>query len=51
MELDEVKRNIQHAKSRIAERLLGKPAVNHHPEQSVSPAVYAAGSSGQLDLI
>ena len=51
MELDEVKRNIQNAKSRIAERLLGKPAVNHLPEESVSPAVYVAGSSGQLDLI
>jgi hypothetical protein len=51
MELDEVKRNIQHAKSRIAERLLGKPAVNHHPEESGSPAIYVASSSGQLDLI
>jgi lipoate synthase len=51
MELDEVKRNIQDAKSRIAERLLGKPAANHHPQESVSPAAYVASSNGQLDLI
>src|SRR5712692_1442788 len=37
MELDEVKRNIQGAKSRIAERLLGKPTANHHPEETASP--------------
>ena len=51
MELDEVKRNIQDAKSRIAERLLGKPAANRHSDESVSPAAYIAGSNGQLDLI
>jgi hypothetical protein len=51
MELDEVKRNIQDSKSRIAERLLGKSAANHHPEESVSPTAYIARSTGQMDLI
>ena len=51
MELDEVKRNIQDAKSRIAERLLGKTALNHHPEDSPSTSSYLAGPRGQLDLV
>jgi len=51
MELERVKEQIQEAKSRIAERLLGKSAANHHPEESVSPTAYVAGSNGQLDLI
>ena len=34
MELEEVKGKIQEAKSRIAERLLGKTALSHHPEDS-----------------
>jgi hypothetical protein len=51
MELEEVKRNIQDAKSKIADRLLGKPAINHRPEESVSPAAYVASSRDQLDLI
>ena len=49
--LSEVKEQIQEAKSRIAERLLGKPAANHHPEESVSPTAYVASSNGQMDLI
>ena len=51
MELEEVKGKIQEAKSRIAERLLGKTALNRHPEDSPSTSAYLAGSSGQLDLI
>lgn len=51
MELEEVKGKIQEAKSRIAERLLGKTALNRHPEDSPSTNAYLAGSSGQLDLI
>ena len=51
MELEEVKGKIQEAKSRIAERLLGKTALSRHPEDSPSTSAYLAGSSGQLDLI
>jgi len=51
MELEEVKRKIQEAKSRISERLLGKPAASHHPEETGSSAAYMASSTGQLDLI
>jgi asparagine synthase (glutamine-hydrolysing) len=39
------------AKSGVAERLLGKPAANRHPEELVSPAAYIARSTGQMDLI
>jgi len=51
MELEEVKGKVQEAKSRIAERLLGKTAFSHHPENSSSTSVYLAGSNDQLDLI
>jgi hypothetical protein len=51
MELEEVKGKIQEAKSKIAERLLGKPAASRHPEETGSSAAYMASSNGQLDLI
>src|SRR4030095_9454529 len=51
MELEEVKGKIQEAKSRIAERLLGKTALSHHPEDSPSTSACLGGSSSQLDLI
>ncbi len=51
MELEEVKGKIQEAKSRIAERLLGRPAASHHREETAAPAAHMAGSNGQLDLI
>jgi hypothetical protein len=51
MELEQVKGQIREAKLKIAERLLGKFAANHHPEESVSPAAYIARSTGQMDLI
>ncbi len=50
MELEEVKRKIEEAKSRIAERLLGKPAIRNNSEQTITPA-YVSRSSGQLNLI
>jgi hypothetical protein len=51
MELEEVKGRIQEAKSRIAERLLGKPPVTDHSQESALITAYLAGSSSQLDLI
>ena len=51
MELEEVKRKIQDAKSRIAERLLGKPEASRHPEEAATSTAYMASSNGQLDLI
>ena len=51
MELEEIKAKVQEAKSRIAERLLGKPAVSNHPQEPASATVYLASSTGQLDLI
>ena len=51
MELEEVKGKIQEAKSRIAERLLGKTVLTNHSQESVSTTAYRAGSTGQLDLI
>jgi hypothetical protein len=51
MELEEVKGKIQEAKSRIAERLLGKTVLTNHSEESASTTAYLAGPSGQLDLI
>jgi len=51
MELEEVKGKIQEAKSRISERLLGKPAVTSHSQESALTSAYLAGSSSQLDLI
>ena len=51
MELEEVKGKIQEAKSRISERLLGKPPVTDHSQESALTTAYLAGSSSQLDLI
>jgi hypothetical protein len=51
MELDEVKMKIEAAKSKIAERLLGKPAIRNTPEQTTPTPAYLTSSSGQLNLI
>lgn len=51
MELEEVKEKIEAAKTRIAERLLGKATIRNNSEQTTSTSVYVSGSSGQLDLI
>jgi len=53
MELEQVKREIQEAKSRIAERLLAKPAMSNqkHSEESASTTAYLASATSQLDLI
>jgi len=51
MELEEVKGKIQEAKSRISERLLGKPAGTNHSQEPASTTAYLASSTGQLDLI
>jgi hypothetical protein len=51
MELEEVKMKIEEAKSRIAERLLGKPAVTNNSEQTTSTTAYLSRSTGQLNLI
>jgi hypothetical protein len=51
MELEEVKMKIEEAKSRISERLLGKPAIRNNSEQTTSTIAYLSRSSGQLNLI
>jgi hypothetical protein len=51
MELEEVKMKIEEAKSRIAERLLGKTAIRNNSEQTTSTTAYLSRSSGQLNLI
>ncbi len=51
MELEEVKTKIEAAKTRIAERLLGKPAARGAPEQTTPAAGFLTRSSGQLNLI
>jgi len=51
MELQEVKGKIQEAKSRISERLLGKPAATNHSQEPAATTAYLANSTGQLDLI
>jgi hypothetical protein len=51
MELEDVKRKIQEAKSKIAERLLGKPAVKNHSEPATSTTAYLSHSTGQMNLI
>jgi hypothetical protein len=51
MELQEVKKKIEEANSRIADRLLGKRAVTDHSQESISTSAYLAGFSSQLDLI
>ena len=51
MELEEVKGKIQEAKSRISERLLGKPAATNHSQEPAATTAYLANSTGQLDLI
>ena len=53
MELEEVKAKIEAAKSRIAERLLGKTSDQESPSGANNPrtSAYLASSSGQLNLI
>jgi hypothetical protein len=51
MELERVKEQIQEAKSRIAERLLGKSAATNHSQEPAATTAYLVSSTGQLDLI
>jgi hypothetical protein len=51
MELEEVKTKIEAAKTRIAQRLLGKPATRNTPEQTTPAPAFLARSRGQLNLI